>query len=270
MATIIVESDYHSGHIAGLTPPSYWTGSGPWRKVQMELWRKRQAIIEEVGRPDLLILNGDLLDGKGTRSGGTEELTTAMITQARMATECAMQWEAPHVAISRGTDYHVGWGGEDWEDDVAERVLTATRNIHGKDAQVEIEDQLFIRHEGITIDAKHHSGSTSIPHGGGTAILKDKVWNEQWWLDGQGQPLADIILRSHCHWHEGYWGFRSGKVWYAIRTPALQAKGTKFGKKCSHRVDWGLIRIEVEDGKILDVVPYIVAIKANKSKVVRM
>ena len=163
---IVAEADYHSGHLAGLTPPAYWNSTGPWKAVQRELWQKRQSIIQEVGRPDLLILDGDLIDGRGGKSGGTELITSALITQARMAAECAVQWEAPKVAIARGTDYHTNWGGEEWEDLTAESIENKLRQIHGNAVQVEIKDQLFLNADGVTFDVKHKTGGSSTPYTG--------------------------------------------------------------------------------------------------------
>lgn len=267
MYTIVAEADYHSGHRAGLTPPAYRSHDREWKKAESEPWRIREGIIKEVGTPDLLIINGDLIDGRGQATGGTELLTSSLTEQAEIAAACAMRWKAPRVMIARGTPYHTGWGGEDWEDLTAQVIKNELEAMYPGRARVEIDDQLFVTVEGITLDVKHHTGTTQTPYTGGTSVLRDKTWNEQWWLDGGGQPLADIILRAHAHFHEGYWGIRGGKPWYAIRQPALQLASTKFGKKCTRRVDWGLLVITLNNGAI-DIHPHIVNIKANKHPVI--
>jgi len=267
MYTIAVEADYHSGHRAGLTPPKFWARD-EWRIPERELWNIRKNIIKEEVDPDLLIINGDLIDGRGQASGGTELLTSSLVMQAHLAAVCALQWKTHKVMITRGTPYHTGWGGEDWEDLTADAIRNSLTELYGPDCQVEIDDQLFITINGVTLDVKHHVGSTVTPYTGGTAMIREKVWNEAWWLDGKGQPLADIILRAHAHFHEGYWGIRNGKPWYAIRQPALQAATTKYGKKCTRRLDWGLLMITIDDDGAIDIRPHIVAVKANKHRVI--
>ena len=267
MIHIVAEGDYHSGHRAGLTPPDWWYRPGlaahaRWHAIQKELWERRQGLISAIGKPDRLILMGDLIDGRGERSGGTELVATSLSDQVRMAAEAASQWGADQIQMVRGTDYHTGWGGEDWENFIAEELRTGG-------TRVRIDDHAFVTIDGVTFDLKHDLGASSIPHGRATAILKERLWNEQWWLDGEGEPLADVILRAHTHYHIGTWGYRGDRLWVAMITPALQAAATKYGqRKCRGVVHWGLVEFWVEDGRLVEWKPHILAIKANRNEAV--
>ena len=75
MRRLVIESDYHCGHWAGLTPPD-WYQSGKKGKHQKELWEFRKSVLKDIGRIDFLIVNGDCIDGKGARSGGSELSTS--------------------------------------------------------------------------------------------------------------------------------------------------------------------------------------------------
>ena len=76
---VLVLSDFHSGHVLGLTHPSYDYTTG--HKTQTAHYQVRRTIWnwykENVVRlkPDIVIVNGDCIDGKGEKSGGTELLT---------------------------------------------------------------------------------------------------------------------------------------------------------------------------------------------------
>jgi len=271
MKRIATIADMHCGHRAGLTPESYQTADTKWADIEADLWNRYLALVGQFETPDILIVNGDCIDGRGERSGGTELIATSLATQRDMAVECIMQWKAPKVVISRGTDYHTSWGGEDWEDLVAEKVLAETEKLYPKrEVLVIIKDHPFIEVDGVTFDIKHHLGATSTPYSGGVATQRDKTWNEQWWLNDEGQPLADIIMRAHGHFCEGAYGYRGSRQWWALRLPALQAAGTKYGgRRCSRTVHWGIQYGDV-DNERYRFDDFVSLVKGNKVTAVKM
>ena len=154
--------------------------------------------------------------------------------------------------LSHNTPYHVG-KLDDYEDLLAEH-LGAT-----------IKDHPFFTIGGVTFDAKHKVGSSSVPYSRGTSIARDRLWNVLWAERGE-QPKADVILRSHVHYHS----YVGGPGWVAMTTPALQAAGTKYGgRACSGTVDWGVIVFEVEDGEF-DWKAYLVNLKSNVVEAVKL
>jgi hypothetical protein len=257
-------ADLHCGHIAGLTPPGYRSRNEKWKRSQKDAWGKYEKIVEKIGDSDVLVVDGDAIDGRNQITYGTELITSSLREQRDMAVECILQFKSPKIVMARGTDFHTGWGGEDWEDFVADQLVSEGR-------QVICHDHPFFQIEGVDVDVKHHIGSSKQPHTRGTAILGDKVQNEQWWLDGGGQPLADVILRAHAHIHEGYWGYRGSRRWIAVRLPALQLAGTKFGgRRCSGVVQWGAFWFSVKGGEIIDEVSYKVDVLGNKVEAVKL
>ncbi len=256
----LIEADYHSHHRAGLNAPDYWMpergANSKWGRVQRELWDARCKILAKIGPVDFHAINGDAFDGRGEKSGSTELLADpSWLNQIKNAEQVAREVEFKgdeRRILSRGTGYHTGQL-DDYEDMLAEN-LGAT-----------IKDHPFFTVEGVTFDLKHKIGTSSIPHGRGTPIARDRLWNVLWAERGE-QPKADVIIRSHVHYHS----YCGGAGWVAMTTPALQAAATKYGGRvCSGTVDWGVVVFEVEDGEF-DWTAYLVNLKSNKVKAVRL
>ena len=190
---ILVISDFHSGHVLGLTHPGFDYESG--RKTETAHYQVRRTIWEwykdkvKSLKPDIVICNGDCIDGKGDKSGGTELLTLDRDEQCEMAI-AALQVipRRPKLFMSYGTGYHTG-NNEDWEDIIA-REMQAEK--------IGAEDTISVN--GLHINYRHHIGRSGIPHGRHTAVAKEKLWNNIWSERGE-YPKADVIIRSHVHYH---------------------------------------------------------------------
>ena len=259
MKKVIVISDLHCGHRAGLTPPDYqW--SGEWGEVQRELWYEYNNLIAKIGKADVLLINGDTIDGSGSRAGGTEAIKTSSLEQTDMAIECIKPWlhDMTKVIASYGTAYHTSTSGEDFEKIVTDKIGG------------EIHSEPFIDIEGVVFGMKHFIGQSSIPHGRGTALLRDVLWNIIW-AARQEQPQCDVVIRSHVHaFFEATMIGPKGKMVQGVITPALQAAQTKYGGRImSGTVDFGLIEYDVDNGEY-SWRAHIKPINANKSETIRI
>jgi len=112
---LVIASDFHCGHYVGLTPPDWWyvfpENSERQKKIaqtQRELWAFWATNIDELQPIDRLIVNGDLVDGKGDRAGGSEQRSADRSEQAEMAAACINYVKAEKVLICYGTPYHAG------------------------------------------------------------------------------------------------------------------------------------------------------------------
>ena len=241
---VLVGSDLHCGHRVGLTPPKFQSAAcgEKYRKIQIECWKLYTGIIDKLKPIDRYLINGDAIDGSGTRSGGTELIVPEIKFQKEMGAECIKYAEAEEVRMTRGTDYHTSPGYQDAEDDIA-------KELGGKIGDHEWFDVYSPNGEHKkTYDMKHHLGNTSMPYGKGTKIEKDQVLNLIW-KEYCDQPRGNIFIRSHVHWE---W-FCGNRIWTGFVTPALQAMGSKFGgRKCNQHVDFGLLHIDhYNDGSVL-------------------
>jgi hypothetical protein len=266
---VIVLSDAHCGHMSGLTPPPWHvneydestTKRNKYAAIQRELWINYINILEKYKPFDVGFSMGDMVDGKGQRSGGTELITSNRDEQVDMACEVHRQvsdrgkknfnWIGVY-----GTGYHVsGEGGEDWEDILAERAKFKKIGSHE-----------WVDVNGCIFDLKHHIGGSQIPYGKFTSPAKDRLWNLLW-ADKEQQPKANVILRGHVH----YYSFCGESDWVAMTLPALQGIGTKFGaRRMSGVVHWGLTIFDVNsDGTFEWTVP-IIKINSQKAEAIKI
>lgn len=266
---VIAVSDLHSGHVAGITPPEYQyqevddssTKHNKWAKLQRELWLQYINLLEKYKPFDVGFALGDLIDGKGSRSGSTELISADRHAQVDMAyrslTEITdrskdnFKWVGVY-----GTGYHTsGEGGEDWETLVAEKCNFAKMGSH---ESVDVNGCIF--------DLRHHVGSSSIPHGRFTASAKERLWNVLW-HERDLRPKANVILRGHVH----YATYCGEPGWLAMTLPALQGMGTKYGSRyCSGTVHWGVTIFDVEDDGSFSWDQKVVEIKAQKMEAIKI
>jgi len=233
---IFVGGDLHCGHLAGLTPES-WQVNGDRPKMQAyaeyqrESWLWFRNQIERLKPFDRAIWNGDLIDGRGEKSGSTELVTSDREEQTDIAIHVIRQVGAKKNAITLGTPYHTG-NHEDWEYRIAEHVPESVS-----------QDEVNLDIDGLIINAKHHTGSSSVPHGEATALLKDALWADLW-ADFEERPKANIILRSHVHKFIRV----EDRNRVAMKLPALQGAMTKYGnRRCVSLVDFGFVHVDMYD-----------------------
>jgi len=224
MKRVVVISDLHSGNRVGLTPPNWQTTN-----LQAEMWECYSEWAEELSPADALVINGDAIDGKGQLQGGIDLITSDREIQCQMAKEAIDKIDARTKHVVFGTRYHTG-KGENWE-----KVLAG---MIGADSA---GGRLFLEVNGLNFDFKHFIGGSSVPYGRFTAVAKDKLWNTLW-AQKDMQPDADVIIRSHVHYH-----IHCGTPeWLAIITPPLQGLGSEYGERIPSGVaDFGLIHFDI-------------------------
>lgn len=238
MTRLVIVSDFHSGHEVGLTHPdfnpTYRHGSVAQKlsDIRTENWKWYAKTVKSLQPINVLLVNGDCIDGKGEKSGGTELLTADRDEQCEIAQANIEACEAEQVFMSYGSNYHTGVS-EDFENKIAKAVKA-----------VKIGGQDWIEIGGVVINYRHHTGSSAIPHGRFTPIAREHLWSLLWAERGE-YPRADILIRSHVHYHI----FMGGQGWLAMTTPALQGYGSKYGsRRCVGTVDFGLVYFDIEKG----------------------
>ena len=228
---VLIVSDFHCGHEVGLTPPK-WNpdyAADHSSEYRSYMWDKYFKTVDALKPIDVLVGNGDLVDGRGERSGSLELIVLDRLLQAEMAAEVINVAEAGKVYITRGTDYHVGYD-ESWEEVVAERT-------HAE----RIGDVINLDVNGLMFSFRHHIGGSQTPLGRTTPLAREAVWNALWNVR-QGFPLADVLVRSHVH----YFAYAGGAQWLAMTTPGLQGYGTRYGeRRLSGLIDFGLVVFDV-------------------------
>ena len=252
----IIIADTHCGHLLGLTPQPWQLKGDGWKKqvrdVQRQCWNWFDGEMSKLPNLDFILANGDLVDGKGEKSGGIEQLTTNTQEQAEMASYILkrLSCRKTKILMARGTPYHTG-KDDDTEDLVAHDVGAA------------IGDQLWPEINGLVFDMKHKVGSSGIPHGRSSAIKRAALWN-MIWAEANEQPKAKIFIRSHVHYADVNWSPDFG---YGLVTPGLQGFGSRYGaRQCEGRVHFGFYYIEVTDKGELIWVPKLAKIATHRSQ----
>ena len=243
---ILVLSDQHCGHLIGLTPPAWHvkrpsrstTKRSKWAKIQEELWAEYERLLALHAPYDVCLSLGDVIDGKGARSGSSELITADREEQADMAVECfntvrRFANKGFEIVGVHGTGYHTG-DDEDWYNVVAVRAGFKKMGAHE-----------WVRAKGCptVFDIKHAVGGGQYQHTSFTPIAAQRLHNLLW-AERKAQPKADVIIRGHVHRYYDC----GGAGWRALTMPSLQGLGTKYGaRRCSGLVDWGLVVFEVDD-----------------------
>jgi len=244
--SVMACGDFHSGHRVGLTPPG-WHEKLPvganivrrqYSEARTKLWNIFAREVRKLKRPDVLIANADLIDGRGEKSGGTELIATDRNEQADMAAEVIRFIGAPTVLCTYGTPYHTG-NKEDWEQVIVDKL----RDDDYKPKRVEIKSHLYTDINGVMFDVKHKIAGSTVPHGRHTPGAKENLWNLVWneYTDG-AVPRGDIFLRSHVHYYQIAGDGRK----MCMTLPALAGMGSKYGARaCSGLVTWGFVMFDI-------------------------
>ena len=238
---VLVISDLHCGNLVGLTPPGWQIKShqadqrlSRLASNQRTYWNFYTGQLAKYAPFDVVIVNGDMIDGKGEKSGGTENITSDRNEQVEMAIFAIRKSRTAKtkVVMTYGTPYHTGTS-EDFESNIAAAL------------DADISGHQYLRIDGVIFDVKHKVGSSQVPHGRHTAIAREHLW-AQLWNDHSEIPLADVLIRSHVHYYNGAFG----DDWVGLTTPALQGLGSKYGtRQCSGTVDFGFVVFEINKGR---------------------
>jgi len=223
---VLFVCDQHCGHKVGLTPPGFQSElcGKQYHRIQVELYDWYRDMVTELKPIDILAINGDCIDGQGSRSGGSELIAPDLNKQIEMAIRTIEIVEAKTHIMTYGTAYHTGQAQDQ------EKIIANHFNA-------DISSHQWFDVNGTMFDMKHKVGNSSVPHGKGTPLAKEWLWNTLW-AEQYEQPRADVYIRSHVH----NFSFCGGADWIAMSLPALQGQGSKYGaRECSQEVHFGLV-----------------------------
>lgn len=210
MTKILFLSDLHCGSLLGLTPPFYMTEKT--KEVSQPLWDGFISIIREVGPVDILVINGDAVNGEGKKET-IGHITTDTKEQAEIAAECISCVKAKDIFMTYGTPFHTV-GSYSYEEIVAEKVAA------------EIKDTLLLDVHGVKMNIRHVSGRSDIPYGQGTPLLKEMIRDLVRSMQEEREP-ADWTIRGHIH----YWIKVEMVGRLAAQLPCLQIPQSVFSRK---------------------------------------
>ena len=127
------------------------------------------------------------------------------------------------------------------------RLLAHVLDMFGLPFQVVVPPfvmRQFVKIEGVTIKIRHKVGRSRVPYGRGTPIARSAIWNELRAARGK-DPRAQIHLFAHTHYH----AFYGEAGWVAMTLPSLQGATESGQEAVDDDVDWGIVYLDIEDGR---------------------
>lgn len=222
---IVIISDLHCGSESGLSP---FASAG---EIQAALINRYEDTIAHFGkRPDILIVNGDAVDGTQEKGQGAGDSAWAS-KQINEAAMLIQMWDAVETFIVAGTGYHVRAGKSvDFEEMLANQI------------KAEYHRKLNLCVDGwFRLQCRHKIGSSGIPHGRFTSPNRSKAWGIMNAQHGGGTP-PHLSVFSHVH----YWGYSEDAFGATMTTPAWQAAGNAHGDTaCDGHIDIGAVMLKV-------------------------
>lgn len=229
---VVSVSDFHCGNIAGLTPPKFNLQSDVSYKAYVYrrgLYEWFMGEIGKLGPIDICVANGDLIDGKGDKTGGNEQIVTDRNMQVAMAVQALKDIGAKEYHFTYGTGYHTG-RDDDWEVKIATEF---TEPVH---------DVLTLNVRGLSMKWRHHIGGSLAPSGRANALLRQQEWDTLWSANGEFER-SDVMVFGHVHYFQAYTN-RFGSV---FTSPALQGLGgSQLGsRRMGGIVDYGFLHFDI-------------------------
>ncbi len=216
---VVALGDLHVGSRVAVADPSDTPTKDPGAKVREklhELWYG--ATHGPWHAPDVLIVNGDAIDGPNRKSSGLGTWTSDMLEQAQHALGLLNMWGAKRVYVLRGSGYHVDAGGGMHAEEWLARELGAEEYPNQEhvpwDRRMHSGYHWYLALEGVTYHVAHKIGVSRVWHYQSTPTAREMLYcklNNQ--LRGQVdkygvQRKTRIVLRSHAHYFNtvGYSG----------------------------------------------------------------
>jgi hypothetical protein len=245
MKKVLVVSDLHVGSIYANWPEDlpikgggYWTLSGQQKHLSMA-WEAFTEKVEEL-KPDILVMNGDMIDGANYRSDGIPAVTTDFADQVKAAERLIrpIRDVVKEAYLIRGTEYHDSKNGQ-----FIEMLGAALQVVPFREEQYS-NWILNLNVDGVILNFCHHiSVMTGLYRA--TAPDREGIWSA---LAGKSKaPDADCVVRSHVHI---YCHVEHSKK-HILITPCWQMQTDYMIKKSYYRMfpEIGSILIYVDGDK---------------------
>lgn len=241
--TVVALGDIHAGSRAAICVPDMPLsegGSFRYSAAQRALYDAWTLLAKEWQNPDVLIVNGDAIEGQARKESGVSCWSTDLDDQLNCAAILIRQFNAKKTYIIEGTGYHVDAGGKSLEHHLGVQLNAEKIGPAGQRAAQEV----FLQVGAHTFHAAHH-----ISVGTGwyktTPLARELVFAL---LNESDFHKTDIILRSHVHYFCGVEFHRQRGYTlpcWQLRTRYMMKKSA-FGMTPSI----GAVRFRIHDSEI--------------------
>jgi hypothetical protein len=238
--SVLVLSDIHVGSRVAVSVPKFIKNDGSTyeaSKVQKALFQAWLEVATKWPKPDVLVINGEPVDGQQPKDKGVGAWTTDFLDQIDASLALVNMFQPKAVYLTQGSNYHVMVDGVSLEQIYAEKV-------HAKAAdngQI-LNPELFLTVEDVKFNFAHHiPGSASGWMYRSTPPAKEMMLMQ---LNQSHKWPFDVMVRSHNHY---FWGVMSSSK-MAVLTPAWQLQTWFAYRKSSAGTvtDIGAVRFLVD------------------------
>lgn len=248
MKRLLCLSDIHPGSTDGLLPPNFnsedgrLVGQNIGQKYTWECW---QHMIEWAAakKPDGIVINGDVVEGKQFKGHGGELCLPRVIDQEQASIEILTPLfsacKPKKVYFVKGTFYHDDEMGRS-VDNIAHHFKT--EKYEGLGIGRYAREVLDLNVEGVLCDFSH---GISVSGGLYRAVALDREMLWATLAEKMNQtPRADVIVRAHAH----YFVHIEHSAKHGVILPAWQLQTSFMRKHSRYRMipDLGAAMIEID------------------------
>lgn len=209
----------------GPTFETVHSAQSPRQKILFEYW---EMLAKKWKRPDILVVNGDLIEGLQKRAHITRCWSDNLQDQADDSMRLIKMFDAKKIFVIRGTEYHTGSAGNDIEENIA-KELNAVKVGQKYSSYFRL---INLAPEGSPekiIHFTHHIQGSKFMHYRGMPLsraMANMMLNEGHWVDRQKFRSIFGIVRAHVHY---YW-YEESASRMMLQAPAWQLQ-TPYGFK---------------------------------------
>ena len=198
---VLVISDLHVGSSTALCSEkpiisdlNTWHRPNQLQKVFFIAWKDMIKSLK--GPVDLLVINGECIDGANKFQSGQQSWTTNLDDQMNDAKKLIEMIPYKKVLILRGSNYHDQIDGTNLEEIMASKLRDVVKyKAYGGEGKTDYF--AFVKVFGKTFNFTHHIGFSKSEAYRTTAMAREMV-GMHFQHDKLGR--ADIIVRSHVHY----------------------------------------------------------------------
>jgi len=155
-------------------------------QIQKDIYKRWEMMVDEAPRPDILLLNGDLVDGKNYKENGMGSWTTDSLLQARVLADLVKMLKPRQIIATSGSPYHSDNNPN--VDKIATEMCGGT--FMGGYANININGKrIYAQHKVSVSKSSWQYRSTPLGRALVLAALNEKEMGHY-----------DIVLKSHAHY----------------------------------------------------------------------
>ncbi len=165
-------------------------------KLQQVLGQAWDDCTDEMSKKaDLLVINGEPMDGANKKQVGQQSWTTNIEDQMQDFMKLAKRCNYNDIMFVRGSGYHVQVDGTNFEEVLANRMKALRYKSYG--GQGATDNYAFVECYGKLFNFSHHVGFNKWAAYRTTAIAREMAGMH---FEKDKLHPADVIVRSHVHY----------------------------------------------------------------------